>query len=73
MVRWLHRPKDKSAILKQYQDSSNAGYRTLGVAYKQGDAGHNFIKDDEKGMIFIGFITFVLTSPTGRNGHEHQN
>ena len=47
----------KDQILKQYQDSSNAGYRTLGVAYKPGDAGHNFTKDDEKGMVFLGFVT----------------
>src|SRR3984885_8031377 len=47
----------KDQILKQYQDSSNAGYRTLGVAYQPGDAGKNFTKEDEKGMVFLGFIT----------------
>lgn len=47
----------KAEILKQYQDSSNSGYRTLGVAWKPGDAGHNFTMDDEKGMVFLGFIT----------------
>jgi Mg2+-importing ATPase len=47
----------KDQILKQYQDSGNAGYRTLGVAYKPATAEHDFVKEDETGMIFIGFVT----------------
>ena len=43
-------------LFKQYQQLSNAGYRTLGVAYKPADTAHNFTRDDEKGMIFLGFI-----------------
>jgi Mg2+-importing ATPase len=47
----------KDQILKQYTQSSNEGYRTLGVAYKPATADHNFVKDDEEGMIFLGFVT----------------
>ncbi len=47
----------KDQILKQYQASSDAGFRTLGVAYKPGTADHDFKKDDETGMIFLGFVT----------------
>jgi len=47
----------KEQILKQYQQSSDAGYRTLGVAYKPGAADHDYKMDDETGMIFLGFVT----------------
>jgi Mg2+-importing ATPase len=46
-----------NGIKKQYEALSSAGYRTLGVAYKSGSAGHNFTRDDEKQMIFLGFVT----------------
>lgn len=44
-------------IQMQYQQLSAEGYRTLGVAYKPADAAHDFSRDDEKEMIFLGFIT----------------
>jgi len=47
----------KKSIIEQYQQLSNAGFRTLGVAYKPANAAHNFTRDDEKEMIFLGFIT----------------
>jgi len=47
----------RKAILQQYDKLSEAGLRTLGVAYKPGDAAHNFTRDDEKEMIFLGFVT----------------
>jgi len=47
----------KVAILKQYQQLSEAGYRTLGVAYKPAEAEHDFTNADEKEMTFLGFIT----------------
>ncbi|MFI5136456.1 MAG: magnesium-translocating P-type ATPase [Sphingobacteriales bacterium] len=47
----------KKAIVEQYQQLSNDGYRTLGVAYKPAVADHKFTRDDEEGMIFLGFIT----------------
>lgn len=49
--------KCKKAITEQYQQLSNDGYRTLGVAYKPATADHNFTRNDEEGMIFLGFIT----------------
>jgi len=47
----------RKAITDQYQQLSNAGYRTLGVAYKPAEVTHNFTRDDEKDMIFLGFVT----------------
>jgi len=47
----------KNAILKQYGQLSEAGYRTLGVAYKQVATNQDFAKDDEKEMTFLGFVT----------------
>jgi len=47
----------KADLLKQYENLSEAGFRTLGVAYKPGDAAKDFTKADEKDMVFLGFIT----------------
>jgi Mg2+-importing ATPase len=47
----------RKAILQQYDKLSEAGLRTLGVAYKSGDAAHDFTREDEKDMIFLGFVT----------------
>jgi Mg2+-importing ATPase len=44
-------------IIDQYQKFSDAGYRTLGVAYKPAGASAKFTMDDEKDMIFLGFVT----------------
>jgi Mg2+-importing ATPase len=49
--------ESKPAILQQYQQLSEAGYRTLGVAYKPADREKDFTKADEKDMVFLGFIT----------------
>ncbi|ASU31972.1 magnesium-translocating P-type ATPase [Mucilaginibacter xinganensis] len=48
----------KAGILKQYELLSNAGLRTLGIAYKAAGTGKQFMRDDEKEMIFLGFVTF---------------
>jgi Mg2+-importing ATPase len=51
--------EDKSAcIQEQYKQLSANGFRTLGVAYKPADVKKDFTKEDEKEMIFVGFITF---------------
>jgi Mg2+-importing ATPase len=47
----------KASVIQQYHELSDKGFRTLGVAYKPADAARNFTKDDEKDMIFLGFIT----------------
>lgn len=44
-------------INKTYQAFSADGYRTLGVAYKAGSYNTSIHKEDEKDMIFAGFIT----------------
>ncbi|HEY0244130.1 MAG TPA: HAD-IC family P-type ATPase [Mucilaginibacter sp.] len=48
---------NKAHILQQYSELSEAGYRTLGVAYKPADAVRDFTREDEKEMIFLGFVT----------------
>ena len=47
----------KDGILKLYQKLSEDGFRTLGLAWKKCDASKDFTRDDEKEMIFLGFIT----------------
>ena len=47
----------KATILHQYEQLSEAGLRTLGVAYKPADRSKDFTRADEKDMIFLGFIT----------------
>lgn len=44
-------------IRQQYQQLSGAGFRTLGIAYKPGNATQDFIRNDEQKMIFLGFVT----------------
>ena len=45
------------AINNEYAKLSAAGYRVLGVAYKNADNEKDFHRDDESNMIFLGFIT----------------
>jgi len=47
----------KNVILKRYEELSEAGFRTLGVAYKNGSSDIDFTRENEKEMIFVGFIT----------------
>ncbi|MFV5685974.1 magnesium-translocating P-type ATPase [Flavobacterium sp. GB2R13] len=47
----------KAAIVQKYEELSQAGYRTLGVAYKPFAETSTFTREDEKEMIFLGFIT----------------
>jgi Mg2+-importing ATPase len=50
--------KDKlDSITEKYKTLSASGFRVLGVAYKNGNNDHDFNRDDEKNMIFLGFIT----------------
>ncbi len=49
--------KSRSSVLAQYKALSEAGLRTLGVAYKPAVATEDFTRDDEKEMIFLGFVT----------------
>ena len=47
----------KASILQMYQQFSTAGFRTLGVAYKTLSKDQKFARNDEKDMVFLGFIT----------------
>jgi Mg2+-importing ATPase len=58
-------------ILRQYDKLSEAGLRTLGVAYKPGNTAHDFTREDEKDMTFLGFVT--LFDPPKANVSEILN
>jgi P-type Mg2+ transporter len=47
----------RNVILEKYQHLSADGYRVLGVAYKITSMDKDFTRDQEKEMIFLGFIT----------------
>jgi P-type Mg2+ transporter len=47
----------RDSIMHQYRSLSAAGYRVLGVGYKKTSEARDFTKEDEKDMIFLGFIT----------------
>lgn len=48
----------KNKIQKIFEDYSNRGFRTLGVAYKNIGKESIIAKENESEMIFLGFITF---------------
>ncbi|MFT3701204.1 MAG: magnesium-translocating P-type ATPase [Agriterribacter sp.] len=39
-----------------FEDNCSKGYRILGVAVKHAENGHDFTKDEEKEMVFVGFV-----------------
>jgi Mg2+-importing ATPase len=47
----------RELIMDQYRALSAAGYRVLGVGYKKTSGTRDFTKDEEKDMVFLGFIT----------------
>jgi Mg2+-importing ATPase len=47
----------KASIQQEYEALSAKGYRTLGVAYKKCDNNGPIHKEDEKEMVFMGFVT----------------
>lgn len=51
----------RQEINDRYQEYSSGGYRTLGLAYKVLDGLKCFGRDDEAGMVFLGFI--ILYDP----------
>jgi len=44
-------------IQKHFEEFSNQGFRTLGIAYKKIPSGSLINKTDEKDMTFLGFLT----------------
>jgi len=55
----------RDSIQKHFEEFSNQGCRTLGVAYKNVGARTSIHKDDETGMTFLGFL--VLFDPPKPN------
>lgn len=50
-----------SRIEQLYREYSGRGYRTLGVAYRRLDASQTITREDERNMIFAGFL--ILSDP----------
>ena len=55
----------QNTIQKQFEEFSNSGFRTLGIAWKNMPAGSLIKKNDEKDMTFLGFLT--LSDPPKAN------
>jgi P-type Mg2+ transporter len=47
----------KDQIQKHFEEFSNQGFRTIGIAYKNLSSESPINKDDEKDMTFLGFLT----------------
>jgi Mg2+-importing ATPase len=47
----------RKQIEKKFEDFSTNGFRTLGIAYKKLSTKSEITKDEEKELIFIGFLT----------------
>jgi len=47
----------QNQIQKHFEEFSNQGFRTLGIAYKKMSSESTINKGDEKDMTFIGFLT----------------
>lgn len=58
----------QSQLMEQYKSLSEAGFRTLGVAYKKTNPSKDFTREDERDMVFVGFIT--LFDPPKQNVKE---
>jgi Mg2+-importing ATPase len=48
----------RDQIERQFEDLSEQGFRTLGVAYRDCDLNSRMTKEDETGMTFLGFLAF---------------
>ena len=49
----------KEKIVQRFDEFSSAGFRTLGLSYKNTGDDKIISKKDETGMIFLGFLTFI--------------
>jgi Mg2+-importing ATPase len=47
----------RDQIERQYQELSSQGFRTLGVAFRELGPNDAFDKNQEAGMVFLGFVT----------------
>ena len=47
----------KDRVQKDFEEFSNQGFRTLGIAYKSLPSGSLISKSDEQDMTFLGFLT----------------
>lgn len=51
----------KDGLQERFENLSKSGFRVLGVAYREGHFGDSFTKDQERDMVFLGFL--VLFDP----------
>lgn len=52
-------------IQRHFEDLSNQGYRVLGVAYRDPGNQTKITKDDEREMVFLGFLAFYDPPKSG--------
>ena len=57
----------RADIEKEYATLSGAGYRVLGVAYREMPVVDHISRDDEKDMVFAGFLVFEDPAKAGIN------
>ena len=56
----------RTEIQKRFARWSEQGYRVLGVAARQGmDEGHTYTRNDERDMVFVGFLLFFDPPKSG--------
>jgi Mg2+-importing ATPase len=47
----------RATVMEQYRQLSAAGFRVLGIAYKDTSKEKDFTREEEKDMVFLGFVT----------------
>jgi Mg2+-importing ATPase len=52
-------PSDQIRFLEEVNKLQNAGYRVLAVAYRDVEIKDSYSKDDEKGLILKGYVSFL--------------
>ncbi len=66
--------KTKGLLQKKYEEFSQDGFRVLAIAYRKIEAKDDFTDDDEKNLIFAGFIAFLdPPKPTAANAVKQMN
>ena len=64
----------KDNLQKKYEQFSQEGFRVLAIAYREIEKKKDFTDDDEKDLIFAGFIAFLdPPKPTAANAVKQMN
>ncbi|HYL57823.1 MAG TPA: magnesium-translocating P-type ATPase, partial [Candidatus Acidoferrales bacterium] len=52
-------PSDRERCAQTFRSLSAGGLRVLAVAYRQVERGEGWTRDDERDLVFVGFLTFL--------------